>query len=69
MTIIAGFVPREEGHAALRLAAEEAKLRDCKLIVVAVGNIGEHQTPPRAGPITKNRWSSRSSSSSRPDGR
>lgn len=45
MTIIAGFVPREEGHAALRLAAEEAKLRDCKLIVVAVGNIGEHQTP------------------------
>ncbi len=33
-TIVVGFVPKPEGRAALRRAAEEAKLRDAKLVVV-----------------------------------
>jgi nucleotide-binding universal stress UspA family protein len=32
--IVVGFVPRPEGRAALRLAAEEARLRDARLVVV-----------------------------------
>lgn len=32
--IVVGYVPKAEGHAALRLAAEEAKLRDASLVVV-----------------------------------
>jgi nucleotide-binding universal stress UspA family protein len=32
--IVVGYVPKPEGHAALRLAAEEAKLRDSRLVVV-----------------------------------
>jgi nucleotide-binding universal stress UspA family protein len=32
--IVVGYVPKPEGHAALRLAAEEAKLRDASLVVV-----------------------------------
>jgi nucleotide-binding universal stress UspA family protein len=31
---VVGYVPKPEGHAALRLAAEEAKLRDASLVVV-----------------------------------
>ena len=33
-TIVVGYVPKPEGKAALRRAAEEAKLRDSKLVVV-----------------------------------
>jgi nucleotide-binding universal stress UspA family protein len=32
--IVVGYVPKPEGHAALRLAAEEAKLREASLVVV-----------------------------------
>ncbi len=32
--IVVGYVPKPEGDAALRLAAEEAKLRDSSLVVV-----------------------------------
>jgi nucleotide-binding universal stress UspA family protein len=34
MTIVVGYVPRVEGRAALRRAAEEARLRGTKLIVI-----------------------------------
>jgi nucleotide-binding universal stress UspA family protein len=33
--IVVGYVPKPEGRAALRLAAEEAKLRDASLVVVS----------------------------------
>ncbi|HET6561077.1 MAG TPA: universal stress protein [Marmoricola sp.] len=33
-TIVVGYVPKPEGRAALRRAADEAKLRDMRLIVV-----------------------------------
>lgn len=33
-TIVVGYVPKPEGHAALRRAAEEAKLRGSRLVVV-----------------------------------
>ena len=33
-TIVVGYVPKPEGRAALRRAAEEAKLRDSRLVVV-----------------------------------
>ncbi|GAA2805295.1 universal stress protein [Kribbella solani] len=33
-TIVVGYVPKAEGRAALRRAAEEAALRDAKLVVV-----------------------------------
>ena len=33
-TIVVGYVPKAEGRAALRRAAEEATLRDAKLVVV-----------------------------------
>lgn len=32
--IVVGYVPKAEGRAALRLAAEEAKIRDASLVVV-----------------------------------
>lgn len=32
--IVVGYVPKAEGQAALRLAAEEARLRDASLVVV-----------------------------------
>jgi nucleotide-binding universal stress UspA family protein len=34
MTIVVGYVPRAEGRAALRRAAEEARLRRTRLVVV-----------------------------------
>jgi nucleotide-binding universal stress UspA family protein len=34
MSIVVGYVPTKEGRAALRRAAEEARLRESKLIVV-----------------------------------
>ncbi|MDQ1671254.1 MAG: hypothetical protein QOE40_3315, partial [Actinomycetota bacterium] len=34
MPIVVGYVPRAEGRAALRRAAEEARLRGAKLIVI-----------------------------------
>ena len=33
-TIVVGYVPKPEGRAALRRAAEEARLRDATLVVV-----------------------------------
>ncbi|HET7388067.1 MAG TPA: universal stress protein [Nocardioidaceae bacterium] len=33
-TIVVGYVPKPEGQAALRRAAEEARLRDARLVVV-----------------------------------
>ncbi len=33
-TIVVGYVPKPEGHAALRRAAEEAQLRTARLVVV-----------------------------------
>jgi nucleotide-binding universal stress UspA family protein len=33
-TIVVGYVPKPEGHAALRAAAEEAQLRHARLVVV-----------------------------------
>lgn len=33
-TIVVGYVPKPEGHAALRRAAEEAQLRNARLVVV-----------------------------------
>lgn len=33
-TIVVGYVPKSEGRAALRLAAQEAKLRHTRLVVV-----------------------------------
>lgn len=33
-TIVVGYVPRPEGRAALRRAADEAKLRDARLVVI-----------------------------------
>ena len=33
-TIVVGYVPKPEGHAALRRAAEEAQLRGARLVVV-----------------------------------
>jgi nucleotide-binding universal stress UspA family protein len=35
VTIVVGYVPRPEGRAALRRAAEEARLRRMKLIVIS----------------------------------
>ncbi|MGN6245805.1 MAG: universal stress protein [Motilibacteraceae bacterium] len=34
MTIVVGYVPKPEGRAALRRAAEEAKLRGSRLVVI-----------------------------------
>ncbi len=34
MTVVVGFVPTSEGRAALRRAAEEAKLRGTRLVVI-----------------------------------
>jgi nucleotide-binding universal stress UspA family protein len=42
MTIVVGYVPRAEGRAALRRAAEEARLRSTKLIVINSSRGGGH---------------------------
>ena len=42
MTIVVGYVPRAEGRAALRRAAEEARLRSTKLIVINSNKGGAH---------------------------
>ncbi|MGZ4627176.1 MAG: universal stress protein, partial [Kineosporiaceae bacterium] len=34
MAIVVGYVPRAEGRAALRRAAEEARLRSTRLVVI-----------------------------------
>lgn len=44
MTIVVGYVPRDEGRAALRLASDEARLRDARLVVVSLGSVGEPQS-------------------------
>ena len=42
MTIVVGYVPRAEGRAALRRAAEEARLRASRLIVINSNRGGSH---------------------------
>ena len=42
MTIVVGYVPRAEGRAALRRAAEEARLRSTKLVVINSNRGGGH---------------------------
>ena len=42
MTIVVGYVPRAEGKAALRRAAEEARLRNVRLIVINSNRGGSH---------------------------
>jgi len=42
MTIVVGYVPRSEGRAALRRAAEEARLRSTRLVVVNSNRGGAH---------------------------
>ena len=42
MAIVVGYVPRAEGRAALRRAAEEARLRSVRLVVVNSNRGGTH---------------------------
>jgi nucleotide-binding universal stress UspA family protein len=42
MTIVVGYVPRSEGRAALRRAAEEARLRHTRLVVINSNRGGGH---------------------------
>lgn len=42
MTIVVGYVPRSEGRAALRRAAEEARLRSTRLVVINSNKGGTH---------------------------
>ena len=42
MTIVVGYVPRGEGKAALRRAAEEARLRSTRLVVINSNKGGTH---------------------------
>jgi nucleotide-binding universal stress UspA family protein len=42
MTIVVGYVPRAEGRAALRRAAEEARLRKTRLVVINSNRGGGH---------------------------
>jgi nucleotide-binding universal stress UspA family protein len=42
MAIVVGYVPRAEGKAALRRAAEEARLRNVRLIVINSNRGGGH---------------------------
>jgi nucleotide-binding universal stress UspA family protein len=42
MTIVVGYVPRAEGRAALRRAAEEARLRQTRLVVINSNRGGGH---------------------------
>ena len=42
MTIVVGYVPRPEGRAALRRAAEEARMRHVKLVVINSNKGGGH---------------------------
>ncbi|MGH8891759.1 MAG: universal stress protein [Actinomycetes bacterium] len=42
MAIVVGYVPRSEGKAALRRAAEEARLRSTRLIVINSNKGGGH---------------------------
>lgn len=51
MTIVVGYVPKPEGRAALRRAAEEARLRGSRLVVVnsvRADRDGEDRAPARA---------------------
>ena len=48
MTIVVGYVPRAEGRAALRRAAEEARLRSTKLVVINSNRGGGHLDPDDA---------------------
>ena len=42
MAIVVGYVPRAEGKAALRRAAEEARLRNTRLVVINSSQGGSH---------------------------
>jgi nucleotide-binding universal stress UspA family protein len=45
MAIVVGFVPTNEGSAALRRAAEEARLRSTKLVVINSNRSGRDLSP------------------------
>ena len=45
MTIVVGYVPRAEGRAALRRAAEEARLRKTRLVVINSNRGGREMGP------------------------
>jgi nucleotide-binding universal stress UspA family protein len=44
MTIVVGYVPTAEGRAALRRGAEEARLRDSRLVVINSNKGGREMT-------------------------
>ncbi len=46
MTIVVGYVPTPEGRAALRRAAEEARLREASLVVVSSVDAGSGPDAP-----------------------
>lgn len=48
MAIVVGFVPTNEGSAALRRAAEEARLRATKLVVINSNRHGKDLDPERS---------------------
>jgi nucleotide-binding universal stress UspA family protein len=48
MTIVVGFVPTNEGRAALRRAAEEARLRSTRLVVINSNRGGKDLTAEEA---------------------
>ena len=48
MAIVVGYVPTAEGRAALRRAAEEARLRGTRLIVINSNRGGRELTPEEA---------------------
>ena len=48
MTIVVGFVPTNEGRAALRRAAEEARLRSTRLVVINSNRGGKDLTADEA---------------------
>jgi len=49
MTVVVGYVPTEEGRAALRRAASECKLRDARLVIINSGRSGKDLDVEPAG--------------------
>lgn len=43
-TVVVGYVPKPEGHAAVRAAVSEAKLRNASLVVVSSQRGGEEES-------------------------
>ena len=45
MAVVVGFVPTNEGRAALRRAAEEARIRSTRLVVISSSRGGKELAP------------------------